>query len=115
VVDLKTGRSKPAEGELARHPQLGADQLAVAAGAFGDESPGGGLLVNLGTAAERNRTQEQLPLADDADPDWARTRVREAATGMGGAVFRALPGTACRICATRSSCPATDQGRQVTE
>ena len=115
VVDLKTGRSKPAEGELARHPQLGAYQLAVASGAFGDASPGGGLLVNLGTNAERARTQEQQPLDADADPDWARDRVRAAATGMGGAAFRALPGPACRICATRSSCPAVDTGRQVTE
>jgi superfamily I DNA/RNA helicase/RecB family exonuclease len=115
VVDLKTGRSKPAEGELARHPQLGAYQLAVASGAFGDGEPGGGLLVNLGTNAESARIQEQRPLAADDEPDWARDRVRSAATGMGGAVFRALPGTACRICATRTSCPATDPGRQVTE
>ena len=115
VVDLKTGRSKPAEDELARHPQLGAYQLAVASGAFGDGEPGGGVLVNLGTNAERARTQEQLPLGADADPDWAGDRVRASAAGMGGAVFRALPGSACRICATRSSCPAVDTGRQVTE
>ncbi len=115
VVDLKTGRSKPAEQELARHPQLGAYQLAVASGAFGDGEPGGGVLVNLGTNAERARTQEQRALGADDDPDWARDRVRAAATGMGGAVFRALPGSACRICATRSSCPAVDTGRQVTE
>jgi superfamily I DNA/RNA helicase len=115
VVDLKTGRSKPAEGELARHPQLGAYQLAVAEGAFGDAEPGGGVLVNLGTAAERARTQEQLPPAADADPDWARTAVRDAARGMGGEVFAAKPGAFCRVCATRSSCPANDQGRQVTE
>ena len=73
------------------------------------------MLVNLGTNAERARTQEQRALGADDDPDWARDRVRAAATGMGGAVFRALPGSACRICATRSSCPAVDTGRQVTE
>jgi superfamily I DNA/RNA helicase/RecB family exonuclease len=116
VVDLKTGRSKPAEGELARHPQLGAYQLAVSAGAFGaGEVPGGGVLVNLGTTSERNRTQDQPALGEDADPDWARSRVREAADGMGGAVFRATPGALCRVCATRTSCPASDPGRQVTE
>ncbi len=92
VVDLKTGRSKPAEQELARHPQLGAYQLAVASGAFGDGEPGGGVLVNLGTNAERARTQEQRPLGADDDPDWARDRVRAAATGMGGAVFRGAAG-----------------------
>ncbi len=116
VVDLKTGRSKPAEGELARHPQLGAYQLAVAEGGFGaGESPGGGVLVNLGTSSERARTQEQVPLGDDLDPDWARARVRDAAAGMGGEVFHATPGSACRICSARTSCPATASGRQVTE
>ena len=34
VVDLKTGSSKPSRAELARHPQLGVYQLAVALGAF---------------------------------------------------------------------------------
>ena len=72
------------------------------------------MLVNLGTNAERARTQEQPPLGADDDPDWARDRVRSAATGMGGAVFAAA-GPACRICATRSSCPRVDTGRQVTE
>ena len=115
VVDLKTGRSKPAEGELARHAQLGAYQLAVEQGAFGEgEVPGGGMLVNLGTTSERARTQEQLPLAADADPDWSRTQVRDAASKMGGDVFRAKPGAACRICSARTSCPANDAGRQVT-
>jgi superfamily I DNA/RNA helicase/RecB family exonuclease len=115
VVDLKTGRSKPRDGELARHPQLGSYQLAVAEGAFGAAEPGGGLLVNLGTAAERNRTQEQPPLAQDTDPEWARIQIQDAAAGMGGDVFHAKPGLFCRVCATRSSCPATDTGRQVTE
>ena len=114
VVDLKTGRSKPAEGELARHPQLGAYQLAVAEGAFGPAEPGGGVLVHLGTASQK-RTQDQVPLGEDAEPDWARSRVQQAADGMGGAVFQAKPGLFCRVCATRSSCPANDSGRQVTE
>lgn len=116
VVDLKTGRSKPAEGELARHPQLGAYQLAVEQGAFGPgEVAGGGVLVHLGTASERTREQDQLPLGADAEPEWAADRVRAAAQGMGGAVFRATPGSACRICAARIGCPATGAGRQVTE
>ncbi|HET7280490.1 MAG TPA: PD-(D/E)XK nuclease family protein, partial [Dermatophilaceae bacterium] len=34
VIDYKTGSSKPKVEELARHPQLGAYQLAVQAGAF---------------------------------------------------------------------------------
>jgi hypothetical protein len=34
VVDLKTGTTKPSKADLARHPQLGVYQLAVALGAF---------------------------------------------------------------------------------
>ena len=37
VVDLKTGSSKPGRAELARHPQLGVYQLAVALGAFAEQ------------------------------------------------------------------------------
>jgi RecB family exonuclease len=36
VVDYKTGSSKPRAEELARHPQLGAYQLGVEGGAFGE-------------------------------------------------------------------------------
>jgi RecB family exonuclease len=113
VVDLKTGRSKVMDADLARHAQLGAYQLAVAEGAFpaGDE-PGGAVLVQVGLKSSV-KEQEQPPLAEDADPQWARELVRGAARGMAGAVFRATPGSACRICPARTSCPAQDSGRQV--
>ncbi len=42
VVDLKTGRSKPAAAELPQHPQLGAYQLAVERDGFGDRPGDGG-------------------------------------------------------------------------
>ena len=99
VVDLKTGRSKPADDELARHPQLGAYQLAVAPGAFGDGEPGGGVLVNLGTNAERARTQEQPPLGADDDPDWAGDRVarrRPAWAARSSGRCRARPAASAR-------------------
>ena len=113
VVDLKTGRSKAVDADLARHAQLGAYQLAVAEGAFpGGDRPGGATLVQLG-AKSSVKEQEQRPLPEDEDPQWARELVRGAARGMSGAVFRAAPGSACRICASRTSCPANDSGRQV--
>ncbi|HEX6754743.1 MAG TPA: ATP-dependent DNA helicase [Mycobacteriales bacterium] len=113
VVDLKTGRSKVMDADLARHAQLGAYQLAVAEGAFPAGSrPGGAALVQLGLRGTV-KEQEQPPLADDEDPRWARELVRGAARGMAGAVFRATPGSACRICPARTSCPAQDAGRQV--
>jgi RecB family exonuclease len=113
VVDLKTGRSKVVDAELARHAQLGAYQLAVAEGAFpAGTQPGGAALVQLGVRSTV-KEQEQRPLAEDEDPQWARELVLGAARGMAGAVFRATPGSACRICAARTSCPAQDTGRQV--
>ena len=114
VVDLKTGRSKVLDDDLARHPQLGAYQLAVAHGAFGaGEEPGGAALVQVGLARAGVKEQEQRPLAEDDDPRWAGELVGAAARGMGGAVFAATPGSACRICPARISCPAHDAGRQV--
>jgi superfamily I DNA/RNA helicase/RecB family exonuclease len=38
VVDLKTGKSAPTDGEVEEHPQLGAYQAAVEAGAFGGDA-----------------------------------------------------------------------------
>ncbi|MFL6129513.1 MAG: PD-(D/E)XK nuclease family protein, partial [Mycobacteriales bacterium] len=115
VVDLKTGRSKVLDADLARHPQLGAYQLAVAEGAFGaGTEPGGAALVQVGLARTGVKEQEQRPLGEDDDPAWARELVGAAARGMGGAVFAATPGSACRICPARICCPAQDSGRQVT-
>jgi RecB family exonuclease len=115
VVDLKTGRSRAVDADLARHPQLGAYQLAVAEGAFGaGEEPGGAALVHVGLPRAAVKEQEQRSLVEDDDPQWARELVGAAARGMGGAVFAATPGSACRICPARISCPAHDSGRQVT-
>jgi len=124
VVDLKTGRSAPTDEEVLRHPQLGTYQLAIEYDAFADAASrdgagpgagsGGAALVQLGRATQRHTEQHQVPLAEDADPSWARALVEQAAAGMAGAVFRAVPGPACRVCPARPSCPAQDAGRQVT-
>jgi RecB family exonuclease len=128
VVDLKTGRSAPSEEELRRHAQLGTYQLAIEYGAFagsgsgsGSDSgggaggrSGGAALVQLGRPAARHTEQHQVPLVGDAEPDWAREMVEQAAGGMAGAAFRAVRGPGCRVCPARASCPAQDAGRQVT-
>jgi len=117
VVDLKTGRSAPRDGDVQRHPQLGVYQLAASLGAFAevagaDASVGGAKLVQLGSA-KTARVQVQPPLDSDPDPDWALRLVGAVADGMSGTAFRAKPGSACRICPGRMSCPAVDDGRQV--
>ena len=117
VVDLKTGKSAPANAELARHAQLGVYQVAVEEGALDDVAPGresgGALLVQLGTARKSAGVQDQRPLADDDDPRWARDLVERAADGMAGARFPASGNPLCRMCAVRRACPLQPEGRQV--
>jgi superfamily I DNA/RNA helicase/RecB family exonuclease len=117
VIDYKTGSSKPSRGDLERHGQLGAYQLAVERGAFGrlgvpPESAGAALL-QLGKAANQKTTiQSQQPLAEDDDPQWAEELVRATGERMGGATFVASPSDdVCRTCPVRSSCPAQPEGR----
>jgi superfamily I DNA/RNA helicase/RecB family exonuclease len=120
VVDLKTGATAPPKRDLDRHPQLGSYQLTVAEGGFdtvapGARTPGGAELVQLGTATKSPSVQSQTSLADDDDPDWARTLVQQAADGMGGAVFPAVGNGTCRVCAVSRVCPLQPEGRQVGE
>jgi superfamily I DNA/RNA helicase/RecB family exonuclease len=117
VVDLKTGSSKPSKAELERHPQLGVYQLAVALGAFVEEHglvvPGGAALLQLkkGRVADE---QLQGALADDEDPDWARSLVARVVEGMSGSSFPATVNEHCaRTCSVRSSCPAWPEGEGV--
>jgi RecB family exonuclease len=117
VIDLKTGRSAPTKADIPRQPQLGAYQLAISEGGFanlvGDSAqPGGAALVQLGRGGQA-KVQVQEPLSADEDPDWARRLVQTVADGMGGGQFLARPGSGCRTCPGRPSCPAVDDGRQV--
>lgn len=113
VVDLKTSRSKPPAAEIARHPQLGAYQVAVEQGAFEERVPrarsAGAQLVHLG--ARGPTTQAQAPVGADDDPRWARSMVLHAATGMAGQGFPAREGPGCRTCSARFSCPVQPEGQ----
>ncbi|MEO3780660.1 ATP-dependent DNA helicase [Micromonospora sp. B11E3] len=118
VVDLKTGRSTAVtEPEVAEHPQLGAYQAAVEAGAFtefGDES-GGAALVQLGTAAKDAKEQSQPAAGQGPEAGWATALVRRTADTMAAATFAAVANSKCRVCPVRTSCPVSGQGRQVVE
>jgi superfamily I DNA/RNA helicase/RecB family exonuclease len=118
VVDLKTGKATTVtQAELAEHPQLGAYQAAVEAGAFdeyGTES-GGAALVQLGGAAKDAREQDQAAVTEAADPGWARSMVRRTADTMAASTFQAVVNRKCRVCPVRSSCPVSGKGRQVVE
>ncbi|GAA2189141.1 hypothetical protein GCM10009848_32940 [Micromonospora lupini] len=118
VIDLKTGKSTAVTGaELAEHPQLGAYQAAVEAGAFaefGDES-GGAALVQLGTSAKDAREQNQPAAGEGPAAGWATALVRRTADTMAAATFAAVANSKCRVCPVRTSCPVSGQGRQVVE
>jgi RecB family exonuclease len=114
VVDYKTGSSKPRAEELARHPQLGAYQLGVESGAFGElgDRSAGAALLQVGKAALVKTTlQTQGPLSEDADPRWAADLVTATAEGMAGSTFQATVGDWCKLCQLRASCPAQPEGR----
>ena len=118
VVDLKTGSSKPPAADMARNPQLGVYQLAVLLGAFvelGAAEPGGAELVQVGKAAgARGATvQSQPALADDPDPHWAHTLVKEVAAAMAGPQFTATVNDRCRLCPAATCCPVDERGGQV--
>jgi superfamily I DNA/RNA helicase/RecB family exonuclease len=112
VVDLKTGKSKVRGEDVPVHPQLGAYQLAVEAGAFGPAESGGALLVQL-AAAGKDPEQFQPPLADADDPGWIRREVDYVAGRMRGAEFTARVNPACGYCDLQKCCPL-QSGRQVT-
>jgi RecB family exonuclease len=117
VVDLKTGRSTAVGAELAEHPQLGAYQAAVEAGAFAEygEESGGAALVQLGTGSKDAREQGQAPVGQGPEAGWATALVRRTADTMAAATFAAVASSKCRICPVRTSCPVSGKGRQVVE
>jgi RecB family exonuclease len=120
VIDLKTGKSTAVTAsELAEHPQLGAYQAAVEAGAFADlgagSESGGAALVQLGTPTQDAKEQSQPPAGEGEEAGWARAMVRRTADTMAAATFSAVANSKCRVCPVRSSCPISGQGRQVVE
>jgi RecB family exonuclease len=113
VVDLKTSKQKVRADDVAVHPQLGAYQAAVEAGAFGpNEHSGGAMLVQLAAAA-RDPEQFQQPLTESADPNWIVGEIDYVAGRLRGSEFTARVNQACGYCDLQKCCPL-QAGRQVT-
>ena len=117
VVDLKTGRRTATKAEGAEHPQLGAYQLAVEAGALdvpeGTRSAGA-QLVYVGSTHVGPAVVPQPAL--DPAPDgssWARDLVEDAAGTMSAATFTARRNGLCEMCPVRRACPVQPEGRRV--
>ncbi|MFN8146147.1 MAG: ATP-dependent DNA helicase [Candidatus Nanopelagicales bacterium] len=129
VADLKTSKSKPTGTDLERHPQLGVYQAAVQAGALdplpddvraaaGLPAPGepvvvaGAELVMLRLDSHGDPTvaaQDALP----PDGSWVDTALADVDARVRREDFVARPGTQCRFCALRRTCPASDEGQEV--
>ncbi|KQX08457.1 ATP-dependent DNA helicase [Leifsonia sp. Root1293] len=109
IVDLKTGRSEPTSDDaVAEHAQLGAYQLAYAAGALGElpDAPLGGarlVVVSSGTRSQPWRQPTQAPL-DDEQLAAFQSRVEEDARRMGGTTFIAQIGSHCVDPYSHGSC-----------
>jgi superfamily I DNA/RNA helicase/RecB family exonuclease len=94
IVDLKTGKGDPtSDTGVAEHPQLGAYQLAFAAGAIDGLEPGSMelagarlVIVSSGTQKQNYRNPTQPAFTPDELAAFTR-RVTDDAAGMGGATF----------------------------
>ncbi|MGL4173878.1 MAG: ATP-dependent helicase [Actinomycetota bacterium] len=114
VIDLKTGGTAIPMATVTEHPQLGAYQLAVQAGAFADITdgiPAGAELIQLGTPSKTPRVHVQPSLSEGGG--WARELIARVATGMSDASFTAAVNETCDRCPVRTSCPARPEGRRV--
>jgi superfamily I DNA/RNA helicase/RecB family exonuclease len=94
IVDLKTGRPITSAAAIASHPQLGAYQLAYAAGEFDAalegtaHSPGGAKLLYVREGKDGKRYREGIQTALDAEGLAAvEARIRQAATIIAAAEF----------------------------
>ncbi|MHA6796505.1 ATP-dependent helicase [Pseudonocardia bannensis] len=121
VVDVKTGKTAVSARQAAEHPQLAVYQLAAALGAFSelvgaDAPPGGARLVYLADrkAAGQPKEPSQPPLDEAAVVRWRET-VEHCAEETSGATFVARVGPDCDRCPVRTSCPAVESGRPVTD
>ena len=116
VVDLKTGKNKIKGADLARHPQLGLYQLAVAEDALEEhrfEGTGGAALLQL-RATGGKPEQWQPPLEPDADGGtWVHELLRELVEQVSTEQFPARRNDACSSCEVRRCCPAQPEGAQV--
>lgn len=113
IVDLKTSTTAVSTAEAEANPQLGAYQVAVSEGAFGEAHSAGADLVYVGTKKKDATIRTQLPLAESADPEWAREMLVDAGRVLTAGTFEARPNQQCPRCPVRTSCPAFPAGARV--
>lgn len=121
VVDLKTGKYKPTNAQVAEHPQLALYQYAVAQGALDhvlpDEiappaRPGGAELVHLRLETRGKVAVQHQPPAEPGDDGTypVEVQLERAAEALRNERFWAVKGDHCDYCAFVSLCPAQQSG-----
>ena len=111
VIDLKTTKYPPQDGDIATNAQLGLYQLAVEQGAVDHlldlpGVPGGAELWQL---RKESRGLLKVQRQDPLEPGPGRPveeQLGEAAAIIRGEVFPTRPGQQCERCDFRSMCPA---------
>ncbi|MEO6882318.1 MAG: ATP-dependent DNA helicase [Mycobacteriaceae bacterium] len=120
VVDVKTGKNPVTKAAAQENPQLATYQLAVGQGgvvSHPQQGPtGGARLVYVAKTDRSTGAAERVQPAPDAETEqrW-RTQLLTAAASTRGPQFVARINDGCRHCPVRSSCPAQDTGRPVTQ
>jgi RecB family exonuclease len=118
VVDVKTGKNPVTKQAAREHAQLAAYQVVAAAGGIAGvpaSAPGGGRLVYVAKKHVKDGAAQRVqpPLDEAALARW-RDEIHDAALATQGPGFLAIVNDGCRHCPVAASCPAKEQGRQVS-
>ncbi|OZF07222.1 ATP-dependent DNA helicase [Rhodococcus sp. 15-1189-1-1a] len=119
IIDVKTAKTVMSKEDARSHNQLATYQVAAAAGAIEGEpagEPGGARLVFVAKAHKQDGATQRIQEAPTPEKlaEW-RDTVHAAASATEGPNFEAFVNDGCRHCPVKSSCPAQETGRQVTE
>ncbi len=119
IVDVKTAKTVVSKDDARDHSQLATYQVAAAAGAIEGEPagpPGGARLVFVAKPHNKEGATQRIQQAPTPEQleQW-RDTVHRAASATQGPTFDAHVNDGCRHCPVKSSCPAHETGRQVTE
>lgn len=118
VIDVKTAKAAVTKDQAEQHAQLAAYQVAAARGLIDGEPasrPGGARLVFVARPHKKEGSTQRIQSALDEDGIalWENV-IHDAAAATRGPTFLARINDGCRHCPVLSSCPAHDEGRQVT-
>jgi RecB family exonuclease len=105
VIDFKTG-SPISQDEAESNPQLGIYQLAM-------NAQGAKLVYLKEPRSGGPATRDQKPLPSFDEP-WVERLIESSRDSAHSSSFEAHPNKNCARCPIRFSCPARDEGRQLT-